>query len=204
MSKQITQAALAKKWNLGRTRITQYKQEGMPVNSESSAFAWLSTHYPERAATITQDQPEPPEQKAPLPQEPSKQETKSKGLAVVVARAAKNEVVAWRMLEHAIQNNQTANIISLTKHYDAACRSRLAIEKEFAEFRIKSGELVTVTEVAELLGKIFAPIKSQLTALPYSCSARANPTDPEHAREAITAECEKMKEQIRKALEELK
>jgi hypothetical protein len=199
----MNQAGLARKWKIARSRVTQYKSEGMPVDSEESAFAWIAMNYPDRACEIMGSEKQPIETNAPLPGNPSAKETRTKDLSVVVARMGKNENVAWKMLDDAINKSDIARIQTFTKHYNAASAARLQSEKEYAEYKIKTGELISASEAIELLGMILSPIKTMLSALAFSCASRANPTDPDLAREAIAAETEKMKANIRSELEKM-
>jgi len=187
MPEKVSQAEMARRWGVKRSRISQYKTDRAIKIQETE------TTVAEAAGSV-----EPP------PKTPAVSETQGKGPAVVVARLARAENVAWKMYDYAVTQNQVAKVAALAKNYHAAAAARITAEKDLIEYQIKVRDLMPLPESIELLGKILAPIKSQLVALPYSASPRANPADPDLAREAISAETEKMKEQIIAALENLK
>lgn len=59
---------------------------------------------------------------------------------------------------------------------------RKALEKENAE---RDGRTVVMEEVQALYTDALLPIRQRLLAMPSECAARANPTDPQFAREAL-------------------
>lgn len=207
---KISQADIARAWGVSPARIAQYKKEkpeGMPIDSLEAAFNWLSVKYPDRAAAIEQAQEKASgtaeDLEAPPPM-PSTGELKGKGVAVVVARLVVSENTAWGYLQDAIKEKQRGNVLSYLKHYRQCADARMKAEEALVEYQVKTRELAPVSETVELMGKILGPIMTQLSAHAHACSARANPNDPQLAFDAIEAGTEKMKEQIRSALEGLK
>lgn len=55
-------------------------------------------------------------------------------------------------------------------------------EMEVAE---KTGSLVEMEAVEKMYGDALIPVRQRLLALPAECATRANPTDPQFAREAL-------------------
>ena len=206
MGKPISQAGIAREWGVSAPMVTKYKNKGMPVDDLEGAFNWLAINHPERAIEIKQKRDavngavagleEPPEM-------PDESELTGRGVAAVVARLVLSENMAWKQMRAAVQDNDMGEVFLLTKYYRECAKARLEAEDKLVEHQVKTGELAPVTDSVELLGKVLGIIKTQLAALPYSACARANPTDPELAREAIDTCVEKMKMEIDKQLREL-
>jgi phage terminase Nu1 subunit (DNA packaging protein) len=67
-------------------------------------------------------------------------------------------------------------------------RVRLAkVDADLAEleFSERAGNLVSMEEVQQLFSESLQPVRQRLLALPAECATRANPTDPQFARQAL-------------------
>lgn len=49
----------------------------------------------------------------------------------------------------------------------------------------REGVLVEMAEVERLYGEALIPVRQRLLSMPAECATRANPTDPQFAREAL-------------------
>lgn len=202
MAKKTNQADIARAWKLSTARITQYKRQGMPVDSIDEAFGWLSVNYPERAVEIGGfvEQIESIEI-GKKPVEPSQDELNGNGPAAVVARMIRSESVLWDYLKAAIERKQVSAVLTLVKHYRDCGTARLEAQKALVEYQVRTGELAPVAEANQFMAKLLGIIDTQLAALPFSCCATANPVDHEMARTAIEIGVRKMRAEIRKAIE---
>lgn len=204
----ISQAEIARRWGVNRSRITQYKTAGMPVDNIDGAFNWLAANYPDRAVLIMGDQAAaeeatPDNMIAPGPPTPPA-DTKGKDPATTLARLSTVENVCWLMFEQEKNRNNHQLIAPRAKEHRAAALAKMDAANKLAEYQLKTREVIQLSEVLEMLGKILAPVKSQLTGLPYTVAAQANPADEEQARKAISEAVETINESITTSLERLK
>ena len=56
------------------------------------------------------------------------------------------------------------------------------------EHKVKTGQLIGMSEVESLLREWYGPVSAHLKTLPERLAHQVNPADPEHARQILDAE----------------
>jgi hypothetical protein len=188
----VQQADLARAWGISRSRVTQLKNEGMPLTSLEEAQAWRIARFGSSAKngrTGSTGKILPAETEGGvLPERPepvSESDLNREDIFGTLARLKKNELYAWAKLVQAVKEKNELEIAVQRRNYKDAVGLRIAHEKAVDEILVKRGELVTLAEAKELFGQFLAGLRLTLKTLPVRLSARCNPSDPELAKQTL-------------------
>ena len=179
----IRQTDLAQKWNVSRAAISKFVKAGMPLTSVNDAERWKLSNQKRVSKTEISLIP------SPNSSEPSKDSdaelSVSKTSLGRLNRAKNAEVVAYSLVATAATNKNPVAMRAAVQGWGEAKKRVAEAEMEHARWEEVSRVTVRMGEVQEWVTKWHGAIRSLLDALPSSLAARANPSDPECAKQAI-------------------
>ncbi len=179
----IRQTDLAQKWNVSRAAISKFVKAGMPLTSVNDAERWKLSNQKRVSKTEISLIP------SPNSSEPSKDSdaelSVSKTSLGRLNRAKNAEVVAYSLVATAATNKNPVAMRATVQGWGEAKKRVAEAEMEHARWEEVSRVTVRMGEVQEWITKWHGAIRSLLDALPSSLAARANPSDPECAKQAI-------------------
>ena len=179
----IRQTDLAQKWNVSRAAISKFVKAGMPLTSVNDAERWKLSNQKRVSKTEISLIP------SPNSSEPSKDSdaelSASKTSLGRLNRAKNAEVVAYSLVATAATNKNPVAMRAAVQGWGEAKKRVAEAEMEHARWEEVSRVTVRMGEVQEWITKWHGAIRSLLDALPSSLAARANPIDPECAKQAI-------------------
>jgi hypothetical protein len=179
----IRQTDLAQKWNVSRAAISKFVKAGMPLTSVNAAERWKLSNQKRVSKTEISLIP------SPNSSEPSKDSdaelSVSKTSLGRLNRAKNAEVVAYSLVATAATNKNPVAMRAAVQGWGEAKKRVAEAEMEHARWEEVSRVTVRMGEVQEWITKWHGAIRSLLDALPSSLAARANPSDPECAKQAI-------------------
>jgi hypothetical protein len=179
----ITQKELREKWGIDAGQLSRMVKRGMPLTSESDAQRWRLAN--QKRVSKSQIARTP----SPISSEPLKdsdaESYKSKTSLGRLNRAKQAEVVAYSLVATAANNQNPVAMRAAVQGWGEAKKRVAEAEMEHARWEEVSRVTVRMGEVQEWITKWHGAIRSLLDALPSSLAARANPSDPECAKQAI-------------------
>jgi hypothetical protein len=179
----ITQKELREKWGIDAGQLSRMVKRGMPLTSEPDAQRWRLAN--QKRVSKSQIARTP----SPISSEPSKEldaeSYKSKTSLGRLNRAKQAEVVAYSLVVTAANSKNPVAMRAAVQGWGEAKKRVAEAEMEHARWEEVSRVTVRMGEVQEWITKWHGAIRSLLDALPSSLAARANPSDPECAKQAI-------------------
>lgn len=179
----IRQVELVEKWGLSKAMISMMVKRGMPLTSESDAMKWRLQNQQasfRKGPPLSQD--ESPEKES---QDSSNDDLSALNTLGRLLRAQRMEVAAFRLMVKASkENNPIATRAAIHAYRDAQRVVRQA-EIDHHEEQAHLRQTLPTIEVQEKYTKYLGGIRQLLDAMPSSICARANPSDPECAKQAI-------------------
>jgi len=179
----IQQKELCEKWGLVKSEISKLVKRGMPLTSVADAERWKIANQknPSRARPILSASANLSETSDNLDAESIKLENPLGRLH----RARRAEVVAFSLVQRAANEKNPVAMRAAVQGWGEAKKRVAEAEMEHARWEEVSRVTVRMGEVQEWITKWHGAIRSLLDALPSSLAARANPSDPECAKQAI-------------------
>ena len=179
----IRQVELVEKWGLSKAMISGMVKKGMPLTSESDAMKWrLQNQQASFRKGPPLSQEESPEKES---QDSSNDDLSALNTLGRLLRAQRMEVAAFRLMVKASkENNPIATRAAIHAYRDAQRVVRQA-EIDHHEEQAHLRQTLPTIEVQEKYTKYLGGIRQLLDAMPSSICARANPSDPECAKQAI-------------------
>jgi len=179
----ITQKELREKWGIDAGQLSRMVKRGMPLTSESDAQRWRLANQKRVSKSQIARTPSPTSSE-PL-KESDAESYKSKTSLGRLNRAKNAEVVAYSLVATAATNKNPIAMRAAVQGWGEAKKRVAEAEMEHARWEEVSRVTVRMGEVQEWITKWHGAIRSLLDALPSSLAARANPSDPECAKQAI-------------------
>jgi pyocin large subunit-like protein len=179
----IKQKELCEKWAMDAGQISRMVKRGMPLTSEADATKWRLANQQKsfrKAPPLSQDESS----------EKESQDISNEDLAAISTlgrklRAERMEVAAFRLMVKASkENNPIATRAAIHAYRDAQRVVRQA-ELDHHDEQAHLRQTLPASEVQEKYQKYLGGIRQLLDAMPSSICARANPSDPECAKQAI-------------------
>lgn len=179
----ITQSNLAKSWGIDPARVCRMVKAGMPLTSEAEASRWrlLNQKKPSRTLPILAPSENSTEQSEVSDSESMKSEN-SLGRLI---RAKRAELVAYSLVARASREGSPVAMRAAIAGWGEAKKRASEAEMEHAQFEEATRAVIRMDEVREIFGKWLGSIRNLMDAMPASLSSRANPSDPECAKQAI-------------------
>ena len=179
----IRQVELVEKWGLSKGMVSMMVKKGMPLTSEADAMKWrLQNQQASFRKGPPLSQEESPEKES---QDSSNDDLSALNTLGRLLRAQRMEVAAFRLMVKASkENNPIATRAAIHAYRDAQRVVRQA-EIDHHEEQAHLRQTLPTIEVQEKYTKYLGGIRQLLDAMPSSICARANPSDPECAKQAI-------------------
>jgi len=179
----IRQKELCDKWGLTRGAISQLVKAGMPLTSVSDAERWKIANQkkPSRARPILSASANLSETSENSDAESIKLENPLGRLH----RARRAEVVAYSLVQRATNERNPVAMRAAVQGWGEAKKRVAEAEMEHARWEEMNRITLRMDEVQEWITKWHGGIRALLDAMPSSLAARANPSDPECAKQAI-------------------
>jgi hypothetical protein len=177
----ITQKELREKWGIDAGQLSRMVKRGMPLTSESDAQRWRLANQKRVSKNIHAP--------SPISSEPLKdsdaESYKSKTSLGRLNRAKQAEVVAYSLVATAANNQNPVAMRAAVQGWGEAKKRVAEAEMEHARWEEMNRVTLRMDEVQEWITKWHGGIRALLDAMPSSLAARANPSDPECAKQAI-------------------
>ena len=178
----IRQVELVEKWGLDPGQVSRMVKAGMPLTSEAEAMRWRLAN---QKKVFTKAPPLPQGQDESESQNTSDDDLSALNTLGRLLRAQRMEVAAFRLMVKASkENNPIATRAAIHAYRDAQRVVRQA-EIDHHEEQAHLRQTLPTIEVQEKYTKYLGGIRQLLDAMPSSICARANPSDPECAKQAI-------------------
>lgn len=178
----IRQVELVEKWGLDPGQVSRMVKAGMPLTSEAEAMRWRLAN---QKKVFTKAPPLPQGQDESESQSISDDDLSALNTLGRLLRAQRMEVAAFRLMVKASkENNPIATRAAIHAYRDAQRVVRQA-EIDHHEEQAHLRQTLPTIEVQEKYTKYLGGIRQLLDAMPSSICARANPSDPECAKQAI-------------------
>jgi hypothetical protein len=179
----IRQKELCEKWGLTRGAISQLVKAGMPLTSVADAERWKIANQkkPSRARPILSAS-------ANLSETSENSDVESIKLENPLGRlhrARRAEVVAYSLVQRATNERNPVAMRAAVQGWGEAKKRVAEAEMEHARWEEMNRITLRMDEVQEWITKWHGGIRALLDAMPSSLAARANPSDPECAKQAI-------------------
>jgi hypothetical protein len=179
----IRQTDLAQKWNVSRAAISKFVKAGMPLTSVNDAERWKLSN--QKRVSKTEISLIPSQNSSEPLKDSDAELSVSKTSLGRLNRAKNAEVVAYSLVATAATNKNPVAMRAAVQGWGEAKKRVAEAEMEHARWEEVSRVTVRMGEVQEWITKWHGAIRSLLDALPSSLAARANPSDPECAKQAI-------------------
>jgi len=179
----IRQKELCDKWGLTRGAISQLVKAGMPLTSVADAERWKIANQknPSRARPILSAS-------ANLSETSENSDVESIKLENPLGRlhrARRAEVVAYSLVQRSANEKNPVAMRAAVQGWGEAKKRVAEAEMEHARWEEMNRVTLRMDEVQEWITKWHGGIRALLDAMPSSLAARANPSDPECAKQAI-------------------
>jgi hypothetical protein len=179
----ITQKELREKWGIDAGQLSRMVKRGMPLTSESDAQRWRLAN---QKRVSKKQIANTPSQTSSEPLKDSDAESyKSKTSLGRLNRAKQAEVVAYSLVATAANNQNPVAMRAAVQGWGEAKKRVAEAEMEHARWEEMNRVTLRMDEVQEWITKWHGGIRALLDAMPSSLAARANPSDPECAKQAI-------------------
>ena len=176
----IQQEELVGKWGLSKAMISELVKRGMPLTSEADALRWRMENQkasPRSAPPLKKDDSES--------QDLSDDDYKAITTLGRLLRAQRMEIVAFNQMVKAGRQENPIQTRAAIHAYERAQKAVRQAELDHHEEQAHLRQTLPTIEVQEKYTKYLGGIRQLLDAMPSSICARANPSDPECAKQAI-------------------
>jgi hypothetical protein len=173
---------IARIWGVSVSYVARLAKKGMPLDSVAEADAWRleNLQKPPRSQSGTAAVKISVEDSEKLAEAEDKDSSLSR-----LRRAYKGERMAFALLEELGKDANAVALRAAIHAYAEASRRASEAEVEHRKHQIAVRELLSTAEVKEKYIKHIGSLRALMDALPSSVCARANPSDPECAKQAL-------------------
>jgi hypothetical protein len=178
----MLQKELSEKWGLSKGQISKMVRAGMPLSSEAEAMRWRIANQKSsmRTAPLLQKENEEPE-----PQNIADENLSALNTLGRLLRAQRMEVAAFRLMVRAAKESNPIATRAAIHAYERAQKVVRQAEIDHNEEQAHLRQTLSTDEVQETFTKYLGGIRALLDAMPSSICSRANPSDPECAKQAV-------------------
>ena len=176
--------------------VSRLVKSGMPLTSEEDALKWRMQNQKRslRAAPgLRKDDSESPDL--------SDEDYKAITTLGRLLRAQRMEIVAFNQMVKAGRQENPIQTRAAIHAYERAQKAVRQAELDHHAEQAHLRQTVSVSEVKEINTRHLGTIRALLDALPSSICSRANPSDPECARQAIEDGINQVYKEFQKAEE---
>ena len=176
----IRQKEISEKFGLSKGMVFRLVKSGMPLTSEEDALKWRMQNQKRslRAAPgLKKDDSES--------QDLSDEDYKAITTLGRLLRAQRMEIVAFNQMVKAGRQENPIQTRAAIHAYERAQKAVRQAELDHHAEQAHLRQTLSINEVQETYTKYLGGIRALLDALPSSICSRANPSDPECAKQAI-------------------
>ena len=176
----IKQKELCEKWGMDRGQLSRMVKRGMPLTSEADALRWRMENQkasPRSAPPLKKDDSES--------QDLSDEDYKAITTLGRLLRAQRMEIVAFNQMVKAGRQENPIQTRAAIHAYERAQKAVRQAELDHHAEQAHLRQTISINEVQETYTKYLGGIRALLDAMPSSICSRANPSDPECAKQAI-------------------
>ena len=176
----IQQKELCEKWGMDRGQLSRMVKRGMPLTSEADALRWRMENQkasPRSAPPLKKDDSES--------QDLSDEDYKAITTLGRLPRAQRMEIVAFNQMVKAGRQENPIQTRAAIHAYERAQKAVRQAELDHHAEQAHLRQTLSINEVQETYTKYLGGIRALLDAMPSSICSRANPSDPECAKQAI-------------------
>jgi hypothetical protein len=176
----IKQTELVGKWGLSKAMISELVKRGMPLTSEADALRWRMENQKASsrvAPPLKKDESES--------QDLSDDDYKAITTLGRLLRAQRMEIVAFNQMVKAGRQENPIQTRAAIHAYERAQKAVRQAELDHHAEQAHLRQTLSINEVQETYTKYLGGIRALLDAMPSSICSRANPSDPECAKQAI-------------------
>jgi len=179
----IRQIDLVQKWGMDKGQISKMVKAGMPLTSVSDAERWKLANQknPSRLQPILSAS----ENSSETSEDSDIESLKSQTPLGRLHRAKRAEMVAYSLVMRSYKENSPVAMRAAVQGWGEAKKRVAEAEMEHARWEEMNRVTLRMDEVQEWITKWHGGIRALLDAMPSSLAARANPSDPECAKQAI-------------------
>jgi hypothetical protein len=178
----IKQTELVEKWGLSKGMISGLVKKGMPLTSEADAMKWRLEN---QQAAFRKGSDLKPESEESESQNISDEDLSALNTLGRLLRAQRMEVAAFRLMVRAAKESNPIATRAAIHAYERAQKVVRQAEIDHNEEQAHLRQTLSADEVQETFTKYLGGIRALLDAMPSSICSRANPSDPECAKQAI-------------------
>ena len=177
---------IADAWGCSQPYISKLKNKGMPTDTIENATAWRENNR-ERSGKLPSNSISggvviPKDTSVPV----SKGDLSRDDIYGCLARARNTEKVSYAILHNAQVNNETHKLPSLVKAHREAVKSRMEAEIKVESLQVAMGSKIDADVARNIFARYMMTIRNLMEGLGASVCRRANPSDPELAKDAIS------------------
>ena len=177
---------IADAWGCSQPYVSKLKKLGMPTDTIEGATAWRENNR-ERSGKLTANSISggvviPKDTSTPV----SKGDLSRDDIYGCLARARNTEKVAYAILHNAQVNNATHKLPNLVKAHREAVKSRMEAEIKVESLQVAMGSKIDADVARNIFARYMMTIRNLMEGLGSSVCRRANPSDPELAKDAIS------------------
>jgi len=181
----VTLQEIADAWGCSQPYISKLKNKGMPTDTIENATAWRENNR-ERSGKLPSNSISggvviPKDTSVPV----SKGDLSRDDIYGCLARARNTEKVSYAILHNAQVNNETHKLPSLVKAHREAVKSRMEAEIKVESLQVAMGSKIDADVARNIFARYMMTIRNLMEGLGASVCRRANPSDPELAKDAI-------------------
>jgi hypothetical protein len=178
----LSQAELSRVWGVSPSYVARLVKKGCPLSSVAEADRWRLENLQkpprsESGASFVSSVAKPSEVKAEV-----ETDTTTAGR---LKRAHNAELLAYSLLQTLAKGGNAVSLRAGVHAWGEAKRRVSEAELEHAKHQQITRELVPTEEVRETSLKFLGGLRASMDALASSVCVRANPSDPQCAKEAI-------------------
>jgi len=189
----VSLTEIAQSWGTSVGYVSKLKQRGMPQETVEGATEWREAN-----------RERPPKSFTASPvgvslEEGDMEAGTSSGSDLMrddiygcLARSRQSEKVAYALLHQAQANRDHARLPNLVKAHKEALRGRLDAEMKVEALQRATGAVIGTDLARSIMSRYMTTIRNLMEGLPASLCRRANPSDPELAKEIIAEGVEKI------------
>ena len=165
---------------MDRGQLSRMVKRGMPLTSEADALRWRMENQkasPRSAPPLKKDDSES--------QDLSDEDYKAITTLGRLLRAQRMEIVAFNQMVKAGRQENPIQTRAAIHAYERAQKAVRQAELDHHAEQAHLRQTLSINEVQETYTKYLGGIRALLDAMPSSICSRANPSDPECAKQAI-------------------
>lgn len=203
----ISQADLARAWDLSKSYISGLVKEGMPLDSEASALAWRDERRQRQVVRGSDlEQPAPPMAEEPEefiePMHDELMGIDMTGLERELKTAQEMARSAGRRVRQAEKGKGLDAVIGQRQQtYNKAVENYERMEKSVRREREARNELMTVDQHKVQLNKLWVPAITLMRKLPRLLAAKVAPGDDVAAEKILAEGVEEVIGEMRRSLQ---